>query len=137
MNMAVKLPPPSILAGIAVHLRRQGGWGPGRLHGPLLYWSWRYTVTSERYRAVLLDVVLFVLLCIVTTLQFATRRGNRWIGVVCLAPLVMMLGVVLRETRLLPPAWWEASRLGLAVLGLLILFLGPVAIIIRHYRQPQ
>lgn len=41
------------------------------------------------------DVVGFVLLFVLAVVHFATRRGNRWLGVVLLGVAVMVLGVVL------------------------------------------
>ncbi len=95
-------------------------------------------MTSERYGTVghlVFDVVLFVLLSVVAVVHFATRRGSRLWGGLCLAGAVMMLGVVLGES---PFQHQVPSRIsaGLVVVAVLILCLGPVATIFRH-RQTQ
>ena len=62
--------------------------------------DWRYGVTSERCGTVghlVFDMVLFVLLCVVTVVQFATHRATRWERVLSLAMAVGMLGLVLGD----------------------------------------
>jgi hypothetical protein len=82
------------------------------------------------------DVVLFVVFCILTIVQFATRRGGRMWGVVLLSLAVMMLGAVLGDPpfdRLFP----FGISVGLVALGFLTFLLVSFVRPIIRRRQPQ
>ena len=86
------------------------------------------------------DVVVFVLFCVLTVVQFATRRGSRFAGVIYLSVAVLMLAQIVDQPpldRLLPPAWQFDISVGLGVLAFLIFFLGGILATNIRRRQPQ